>query len=182
MLVEGKPLECQLLRKETEMTLNPGHNWTEIAIRLGLAVLLGAAIGLNRDLHNKPAGLRTHALVSLGAALIVLTAARASGPADAAGVTRVIQGIITGVGFIGAGVILRPIGTEGVRGLTTASTIWVVACLGSACGAGEWPIALFAFLLMVVILVLGGPAERMFHRHISHNNPSAKDEADLPNK
>jgi putative Mg2+ transporter-C (MgtC) family protein len=164
------------------MTLNSSHNWTEIAIRLGLAVLLGAAIGLNRDLHNKPAGLRTHALVSLGAALIVLTAARASGPADAAGVTRVIQGIITGVGFIGAGVILRPAGTEDVRGLTTASTIWVVACLGSACGAGEWPIALFAFLLVVVILIFGGPTERLFHRYMSQRDPSAKNEADALNK
>jgi putative Mg2+ transporter-C (MgtC) family protein len=136
----------------------------DISLRLGLAALLGAVIGLNRDLHDKPAGLKTHALVSLGAALIVLAGMRTSLPVDPTAITRTFQGIITGVGFIGAGVILRPIATEGVRGLTTASTIWVVACLGSACGAGEWPIAILAFTFVLAILVLGGPVERAFHR------------------
>src|SRR5664280_3710697 len=132
------------------MNLEPVGNLLEIGIRLGLATLLGAVIGLNRDLHGKPAGLKTHALVSLGAALIVLASIRTSGPKDPTAITRTFQGIITGVGFIGAGVILRPIASEGVRGLTTASTIWVVACVGSACGAGEWPIAILAFLFVPV--------------------------------
>jgi len=146
------------------MSHGPAGDLVEIGIRLGLATLLGAIIGLNRDLHDKPAGLKTHALVSLGAALIVLAGLRASGSTDPSAITRTFQGIITGVGFIGAGVILRPIASEGVRGLTTASTTWVVACVGSACGAGEWPIATFAFLFVLVILVIGGPVERAFHR------------------
>jgi putative Mg2+ transporter-C (MgtC) family protein len=146
------------------MSLEPVGDLLEIGIRLGLAALLGAVIGLNRDLHDKPAGLKTHALVSLGAALIVLAGLRTSGPHDPNAITRTFQGIITGVGFIGAGVILRPIASEGVRGLTTASTIWVVACVGSACGAGEWPIAILAFLFVLAILVIGGPVERAFHR------------------
>lgn len=147
------------------MVVDSACDWGEMAIRLGAAVVLGAAIGLNRDLHDKPAGLKTHALVSLGAALVVLFAARISGAADTGGVTRVVQGIITGVGFVGGGVILRPSGGEPVRGLTTASTIWVVACLGAACGGGEWPLALLASGLVATVLVAGGPIERGIHRH-----------------
>jgi putative Mg2+ transporter-C (MgtC) family protein len=146
------------------MSLEVAGDFAEVGVRLGLAALLGAVIGLNRDLHDKPAGLKTHALVSLGAALIVIAGLRISGPTDPTAITRTFQGIITGVGFIGAGVILRPVASEGVRGLTTAATIWVVACVGSACGAGEWPIAIVACLIVLAILVIGGPLERAFHR------------------
>lgn len=149
------------------MNLEPAL--VDIGVRLGLATLLGAVIGLNRDLHAKPAGLKTHALVSVGAALIVLAGLRTSLPVDPTALTRTFQGIITGVGFIGAGVILRPAASEEVKGLTTASTIWVVACLGSACGAGEWPIALLAFVFVLAILVLGGPVERAFHQYASRH-------------
>lgn len=151
-------------RKAGSMNLEMSGDIANMGLRLGLAAFLGALVGLNRDLHDKPAGLKTHALVSLGAALIVVAGLRTSAPTDPNAVTRTFQGIITGVGFIGAGVILRPIASEGVRGLTTAATIWVVACVGSACGAGEWPLAILASSLVLTILVIGGPLERAFHR------------------
>lgn len=139
-----------------------------IAARLGLAVLLGAVVGLNRDIHHKPAGLRTHAIVALGAAMVTLTGVLLSaGTADATAVTRIVQGIVTGVGFIGGGVILRRTDPMGVHGLTTAATIWVVAALGIACGAGQSALALIAFGLMLAVLVIGGPIERRVHRWLA---------------
>jgi putative Mg2+ transporter-C (MgtC) family protein len=138
-------------------------NWNqEAAIRLGAALLLGALFGLNRDLHGKPAGLRTHALVSLGAALatiMVLNAPNGVMAADSNAIGRVVQGILTGVGFLGAGVILRdPAGH--VTGLTTAATIWLCAVLGIVCGLGYWALMGIGFVFTLLILLLGRPIER----------------------
>ena len=109
--------------------------WLDIVLRLGSAILIGGAIGLNRDLHHKPTGMRTLGLVALGSTLAVLGVA-----GDPAAVSRVVQGIITGIGFLGAGVILhRPTGGK-VHGLTTAATIWVTAAIGVLCGIAAWPI------------------------------------------
>src|ERR1043166_3778970 len=100
----------------------------ETGLRLGAALVLGAGVGLNRELHGKPAGLRTHALVSLAAAVAALVSLQSAAGAPVE-VGRVVQGILTGVGFIGAGVILRdPQGH--VTGLTTAATLWLCAVLG----------------------------------------------------
>ena len=95
--------------------------WLDIIIRLGAAILIGGVIGLNRDLHHKPTGVRTLALVALGSALAVLAVAHD----PQADISRVIQGVITGVGFIGAGVILHRPTDKRVHGLTTAAAIWV---------------------------------------------------------
>src|SRR5688572_8358529 len=113
---------------------------TELAIRLGAALLAGAIIGIDREVNRRPAGMRTHALVSLGAALTVLVIAGAPGTqADA--LSRVVQGVITGIGFLGAGVIMQHEAERRVEGLTTAATIWVAAALGMACGAGQLALA-----------------------------------------
>jgi len=134
---------------------------TEVAVRLATAVLVGTAIGLNRDLRGKPAGVRTHALVSLGSATATVLAGSTS--SDPAAVSRVVQGIITGIGFLGAGVILHPEGRS-VRGLTTAASIWIVAALGIACGVADWwPVGLGTALTLLV-LIAGGPLERAIHR------------------
>ena len=142
--------------------------WQEISIRLGSAALVGAALGLNRELKNKPAGLRTNALVSLGAALLILaTAGTAVGLAkseEADVISRVIQGIITGIGFLGAGVILRDTDGTQVHGITTAASIWITAALGVVCGVGLWPIALVGVAMTLIILILGKPVERFIHR------------------
>jgi putative Mg2+ transporter-C (MgtC) family protein len=130
-----------------------------IASRLAAAVLAGAILGINRDLHRKPAGLRTLALVSIGSALVVMvTLLMSHGSADAA--SRVIQGLVTGVGFLGAGVIIHHEPERRVEGLTTAASVWVAAGLGAACGAGLAVVALLALAATMVILVLGGRVER----------------------
>jgi putative Mg2+ transporter-C (MgtC) family protein len=140
-------------------------DWIDIATRLGGAVLAGAILGINRDLHHKPAGLRTHSLVSLGSAVVVVVATSMAG-ASADAVSRVIQGVVTGVGFIGAGVILHHDTENRVVGLTTAASIWVAAALGTACGAGFWIIALLALVLTLAVLTLGGPIERAWERRL----------------
>lgn len=135
--------------------------------RLALATLLGAIVGANRELQQKPAGLRTHALVALGAALAALTGLHLTAPAelgDTAAVSRVLQGIVAGVGFIGAGVILHRNDPKGVHGLTTAASIWVVASVGVAAGLGLWRIAVAAVVLALLVFTVGGPADRALHR------------------
>ncbi len=141
--------------------LNP--DWIDVAMRLGGAVLAGAILGINRDLHHKPAGLRTHSLVSLGSAVVVVVVASLPG-ASADAVARVVQGLVTGVGFIGAGVILHHDAENRVVGLTTAASIWVAAALGTACGAGFWTIVVLALVLTLAVLTLGGPIERAWQR------------------
>jgi putative Mg2+ transporter-C (MgtC) family protein len=109
-------------------------------------------------------GMRTLALVSLGSALATLATTNFGAlgfPADA--ISRTIQGILTGVGFIGGGVILRDIGRRTVYGLTTAATVWIAAVLGVTCGLGAWRIAMAASAITLVLLVLGGPVERLVH-------------------
>jgi putative Mg2+ transporter-C (MgtC) family protein len=138
----------------------------EIALRLGAALILGSAMGLNRDLHGKAAGVRTHALVSLGAAVAVIISLGLPGESksmDPNAISRVLQGILTGIGFLGAGVILRD--TSGhISGLTTAATIWLCAVLGVTCGLGYWAVLAIALVLTVVVLMLGGPIEYLAER------------------
>jgi putative Mg2+ transporter-C (MgtC) family protein len=105
----------------------------DIALRLGTATLVGVVLGLNRDLHGKVTGVRTLGLVCLGSALAVLSVHAVNGT-DA---SRVIQGIVTGVGFLGAGVIVRNNKGRHVHGLTTAACVWVAACIGAACGCAD---------------------------------------------
>jgi len=126
--------------------------WLEIALRLGAAVLIGGAIGIDREVRHKSAGVRTIGLVALGSALATLTVT-VSG-ADAAAASRVIQGVLTGIGFLGAGVIVRHRGA--VEGLTTAASVWAAAILGAAAGLGVWPpVAIGAGLTLVLLVVAG---------------------------
>ncbi len=135
---------------------------TETLLRFAAATVIGGAIGLNRDLHHKPSGLRTLALVSLGSAVAVMISVEAgNGPNP---VSPVLQGIVTGVGFLGAGVILHDSGTVKVHGLTTAAAIWLTAVLGAACGLGFWMPAVVATALTGVILAFGGKLEKAVHR------------------
>ena len=137
--------------------------FTEIAGRLALATLLGALVGLNREREGKPAGLRTHALVALGASQLTVVGLL-FGAGDAAASGRMLQGVITGVGFIGAGVILPRSDARGVQGLTTAAAIWVVAAIGVAAGAGLWRTATATLGLTMLILVVGAAIDRRVHK------------------
>ena len=144
-------------------------DWTDIILRLGGAMLVGCAIGLNREFHHKPTGMRTLGLVALGSALAVMSVAQD----PQADVSRVVQGVITGIGFLGAGVILhRPNGGK-VHGLTTAATIWVTASLGILCGLAAWRTVTIAVLLMLFLLIVGGPIEKWCHKLLgSDDEPS----------
>ena len=144
----------------------------EIAIRLAAATIAGSVIGLNRDLRGKPAGVRTHALVTLGAAMSTLLVVElgSSGDVDADAASRVVQGIITGIGFLGAGVILRDAAGH-VSGLTTAATIWVCATLGTLCGLGSWGLLLVSLGLVMLILLAGGPLEQWAERVFKRGGP-----------
>jgi putative Mg2+ transporter-C (MgtC) family protein len=143
---------------------------TDIFLRLGLATLVGALLGLNRDLHSKPTGVRTLGLVGAASALAVMAVGQGTG-ADA---SRVIQGIVTGIGFLGAGVIVRGERGKHVHHLTTAACVWLTACFGAACGVGELKLVLLAVPFIVVVLIFGGPFERMVHRFL----PPSKDAVD----
>jgi putative Mg2+ transporter-C (MgtC) family protein len=124
-------------------------------------------VGLNRELRGKPAGMRTHALVSLGAALVTLSSialATDGATIDPNAVSRTVQGIIVGIGFLGGGVILKSSEHRSVRNLTTAASIWMVACLGIVCGAGQWTLAAASLALTLLVLVLGGPVEGAVRR------------------
>jgi putative Mg2+ transporter-C (MgtC) family protein len=137
----------------------------DIFLRLGAAAVIGAAIGLNRDLHGKPTGVRTLGLVGLGAALVVLASMdfHTGQGLDANPVSRAIQGVLTGIGFLGAGVIVRDSMGKTVQGLTTAALIWLTACLGIVCGLGAWTVALVALVLVFVLLAGGGALEQWLH-------------------
>ncbi len=124
----------------------------DMILRLLLAIALGAVIGYQRERASKAAGLRTHTLISLGAALF--TVVSIFGFSGAVDPSRVAAGVVAGVGFIGAGVIFRGMRGEGVAGLTTAASIWASAAVGLAAGAGLWLIAVIAGLATVGILML----------------------------
>jgi putative Mg2+ transporter-C (MgtC) family protein len=133
--------------------------------RLGLATLAGSAIGLNRKLHGKPVGIRTHSLVALGSAMLVYVSYGA-GLVDGPPVPQTVQGIVTGIGFVGAGVILHRSGSKNrITGLTTASALWFTAALGVACGAGLFVPAIVATVIALVVLIIGGPIEGYIETH-----------------
>jgi putative Mg2+ transporter-C (MgtC) family protein len=128
-------------------------------LRLAGAAAAGGIIGINRDIANKPIGLRTLALVSLGAAIATVAAIQVPGMGEhpdalSRVVQGVIQGIMTGISFIGAGVVLRDPRARTVEGLTTAATVWIAAALGIACGLGDWTTAVTGTVLAMVLLVL----------------------------
>jgi putative Mg2+ transporter-C (MgtC) family protein len=137
----------------------PELSWLEILFRVSLAAGLGGAIGIERELREREAGLRTHMLVSVGAALFTLVSAFAWTDwqfSNASGIvfdpTRIAAQIVTGIGFLGAGAIIRQ--GLSVRGLTTAATLWVVAAIGMATGAGFYSAAVITTVLVLLSLYL----------------------------
>ncbi len=128
-------------------------------LRLFAAIAVGAALGIDRDLERKPIGARTLALVSLGAAVLAVATLNVPGIYDnkdalSRVVQGLIQGVMAGIGFIGAGVIIRRPEVELVKGLTTAATVWVAAAIGIACGLGQWIVVGTATVLALIVLVL----------------------------
>jgi putative Mg2+ transporter-C (MgtC) family protein len=139
----------------------------EMLIRLLLAIAGGACLGWERTAKDKPAGLRTHMLVSLGAAISIVATLQLSGPgwtrsgALPMDISRVIAGIVGGIGFLGAGAIIKHQHT--VEGITTAASIWVSAAIGVACGLGQYSLAITSAVLALIILwTLGWIEDRLF--------------------
>lgn len=141
-------------------------NWdlyTTIALRLGLALLAGSILGLNRWLHHKSAGIRTHSLVAIGAATAVMLIGDFV-RADTQAMSRVLQGLLTGLGFLGAGVIIHEQRSSKIHGLTTAASLWTCALVGAAFGGGQFVLGLFSIGAIFIALALGGPLERLVSR------------------
>ncbi|MGH8259433.1 MAG: MgtC/SapB family protein [Steroidobacteraceae bacterium] len=143
------------------------HDTARIAARLLCALIIGAVIGLQRELTHKPAGLRTHMLVALGTSLVVVAAVEAH--MASADVSRVIQGLITGIGFLGGGAILKLTAEHEIHGLTTAASVWTTAGASVAAGLGEVVTASLAVALGLIVLVLLSPVERMLGARVSND-------------
>ena len=137
----------------------------ELAFRLLVAAILGAAIGLEREYHDHPAGMRTHLLVAVGSATFTVLSIEAF-KAPGADPARIAAQIVTGIGFLGAGAILKDNG--GIRGLTTAASLWAVAAVGVASGAAAWGVAIAATIIVIVSL---WPLREIERRVIDRRRP-----------
>ena len=146
---------------------------TQEAIGILLSILFGAIIGIERQSIGKPAGFRTNTLICLGAAIYTVIGTKMQGPDSTA---RIISQIITGVGFIGAGSIIRD--HVGVHGLTTAATIWVVSGIGVACGAGFYLMALVLTILAVTVLLGFRLFEKLLPNKDSKNHSQTQSPSD----
>jgi putative Mg2+ transporter-C (MgtC) family protein len=144
----------------------PDPIFHEALLRMVIATLLGCVIGVDRNLRGKPTGIKTLGLVALGSCLVTMAGGgfMMHGVTGSAEASRAIQGIVTGIGFLGAGVIVQNAAVDKIRGLTTAASIWVTAALGIVCGVGAWSVALVATLLFMVLLIGGRMVERALHR------------------
>jgi putative Mg2+ transporter-C (MgtC) family protein len=136
------------------------NTYGEMALRLLLALLAGIILGLNRWMHHKSAGIRTHSLVAIGSATAVLSIGHL-GITDVQALSRVLQGLITGLGFLGAGVIIRERSSQKVHGLTTAASIWSCALIAAVFGAGELVLGGLALSAIIITLIIGGPLEQL---------------------
>jgi putative Mg2+ transporter-C (MgtC) family protein len=142
----------EILWQELSAGFPDGAQLVRVLLRVVAATLLGAIVGFEREKAGKPAGLRTHTLVCLGTAVVVLACSGARMDLD--GLSRVIQGIVTGIGFIGAGSILKLSEQRDIQGLTTAAGLWMTAAIGVAVGLGELGLAVISTTLTLIILAL----------------------------
>jgi putative Mg2+ transporter-C (MgtC) family protein len=150
--------------------------WPEDLISIILATVLGAVVGLERELSGKSAGLRTNLLICLGASVFTIISREMATGAEGS-LTRIAAQIVTGVGFLGAGAIIQDRG--GVHGLTTAATIWLVASIGMACGAGFYQLAIISTLIAILVLIgLGKMAKQLEHFRTKQKPESTPDELD----
>jgi putative Mg2+ transporter-C (MgtC) family protein len=152
-----------------------GLELVRLVSRLASAAVLGSIVGFEREMHGMEAGLRTHMLVALGAALFILIPVADDG--SAAELAHVVKGVASGIGFIGAGAILKLAAEREIKGLTTAASIWLTAAVGLAAGAGQMWSALISVLLSLFILAVLGRFEERFSkpRSTDTNKPAKQD-------
>jgi putative Mg2+ transporter-C (MgtC) family protein len=166
-----------ILWQELTTGFSDTRHLAQVVIRLLAATVLGALVGFERQRAGKPAGLRTHTLVCLGTTVFILACSSAYMTLEA--LSRVIQGIVTGIGFIGAGSILKLSQERDIRGLTTAAGVWMTSAIGVSVGLGSLGVAVLSTVLALIILrVVGAIEARAEHRlakrkdnHDSNTNP-----------
>jgi putative Mg2+ transporter-C (MgtC) family protein len=149
-----------------------------LAIRLLTALFIGAVIGLQRELTHKPAGLRTHMLVALGTAMFLIGAREAGMSTDA--LSRIVQGLATGIGFLGGGAILKLTDEREIHGLTTAAGIWMTAAASAAAGVGQVAVALIGTFLGLVILIVVRRVEKSLDHRVRKDAENRQRPATAP--
>ncbi|MGD9645210.1 MAG: MgtC/SapB family protein [Pirellulales bacterium] len=137
-------------------------DFVRVTFKLFFSAMVGGLIGMEREATNKEAGLRTHMLVALGSTIFVLALVEVDASNDA--ISRAVQGVAAGIGFVGAGNVLKLSSERRVRGLTTAASIWLTAALGVAVGLGKWWLPILGAILTWVILWMLVPVERMIRQ------------------
>ena len=156
---------------EISFGLPEARQFWRISLRLVVAMIVGAVVGAQRERSGKPAGIRTHMLVALGAALFVI------GPMEfgmaESDLSRVIQGLVTGIGFLGAGAILKLEDKREIEGLTTAAGIWMTAAMGLAAGLGRFGLALMSVTFAWFVLAIVKRTEYWLNRNIPDNTKQA---------
>ena len=154
----------------------------ELTLRLGLAALAGVVLGANRSLHHKSAGVKTHALVAIGAAVAILIfmplepAAVMDQKVATDAASRVLQGLITGIGFLGAGVIIHNARDKRIQGLTTAASIWITTLMGAAMGTGHFVLGTIAVLMTGLVLLVGNDIEQWVEKKFGTTNTPSKEQ------
>ena len=161
-----------IILEELLSGLPDARRLAHVLIRLLAATILGAVIGFQRERAGKPAGLRTHMLVTTGTAVFVLACSGVGMGQDA--LSRVIQGVVTGIGFIGAGSILKLEGQRDIQGLTTAAGVWMTAAVGVAVGLGSLGVAILSTVFTLIILSLA----KRFEPRIGHARATQNEHAD----
>ena len=161
----------ETILEEISFGLPDAHQFWRIFMRLVVAMIVGAVVGVQRERWGKPAGIRTHMLVALGAALFVI------GPMEfgmlQSDLSRVIQGLVTGIGFLGAGAILKLEDKREIEGLTTAAGIWMTAAMGLAAGLGRFGLALISVIFAWFVLAVVKKTEYWLNRNIPDHSKEA---------
>jgi len=152
-------------------------NLADIALRLVAAAVAGGIVGVNRDLHGKPVGVRTLGLVAFAAAIVAVSVTNVDGIRGNPGpLGRVLQGtvegVMTGIGFLGAGLIMRGRDRNEIHNLTTAASVWITAALGISCAVASWWLVGIGVAITLMILLLGGRVERLFWQAFPHKPDS----------
>ena len=158
----------ETLYHELTLGLHDRQQIARVVIHLVAALILGGVVGIQRQRSHKPAGLRTHMLVCLGTAVFVTSCGMVGMSVDAQ--SRVIQGIVTGLGFIGAGSILKISQEHEIKGLTTAAGVWMTAAIGVTVGLGALGIAIIATILTLIILAVARRFERFAQRRLDEHS------------
>lgn len=156
--------------QEIQSEIPDSYELISVTFRLVLAAIVGAIPGFQREMLGQPAGLRTHMMVAVGAAIFVMAALEAG--ASTGDTTRVIQGLATGIGFVGAGAIMKSKEDQAIHGLTTASSVWLTAGLGTAVGMGRvWLPVLGSVIALVILSILSWISDRVGPENGSKGRP-----------